>query len=449
MLAGCGILPPPLPSVTPHSGAAADTAAAIDPLSITGVRSMTLTGSPDAAPVALALTYLDGAENLNNALDAAVLAQLDEYLGERGPFAPELPPAGLAPTSEALPAHGLTVATDAILATRNWFGLRVRAAVDGVPIAQSMLYANTATGRIYTPADLVDDAALGSLSAASGVTAQALPTLSFAADGAIVLAGANGSETSTIAADSARGLLNEAGREIQDAAVSGTPFRAPAVVTFAHVPCALLACVALTYDDGPSPTTTPALLDLLADEGVPATFFVVGSHVAAHPEIVAREHAEGHAVENHSWSHPNLATLAAPDVARELAGTDEAIVAAGAPQPSFIRAPFGSAGGPVPDVAEHPLVYWSVDSFDWRDRNGGVFVPRILDRIEPGGIILMHDVYDSTVAGQERLIAALRHRGYTFVTVPQLFSGQELTAGQQYTCRGVDDSDAGPACNGR
>ncbi len=437
--------------MTPQVGAAATTIAPIDPLSIAGVRSLTLAGSPHSAPVATALTYLDGAEGIDNALDASVLTQIDEYLGERGPFAAELPPGGLTSTSNDLPPHGLTIATDVILAAQSWFGLRIRAAVDGNPVAQWTLYTDAATDEVYTPADLIDGSDVDAITEAAGATVGTLPTLAFAADGSIVLAAGGDTETGTasIERDRARGLLNETGRRIQDAADSGEPFHAPTTAAFPHVPCSLIACVALTYDDGPSPTTTPALLDVLADEGVPATFFVVGSHVAAHPEIVARANAEGHAVENHSWSHPDLATLPAPDVARELAATDDAIRAAGVPTPTFIRAPFGSAGGAVPTTADHPLAYWSVDSFDWRDRDGGTFVPRILGKIQPGGVILMHDIYASSVSAQKRLIEALRDRGYTFVTVPQLFSGHALGAGQQYTCRGTGVSDAGPACDGR
>jgi peptidoglycan/xylan/chitin deacetylase (PgdA/CDA1 family) len=435
--------------MTPQAGAAATTIAPIDPLSIAGVRSLTLAGSPHSAQVATALTYLDGAEGIDNALDASVLTQIDEYLGERGPFAAELPPGGLASTSDDLPARGLTIATDVILAAQSWFGLRVRAAVDGNPVAQWTLYTDAATDEVYTPADLIAGSDPDAITEAAGADVETLPTLAFAADGSIVLAAGRESDTASIDRDAARGLLNDTGREIQAAAESREPFHAPETAASPHVPCSLIACVALTYDDGPSPTTTPALLDVLADEGVPATFFVVGSHVNAHPEIVARANAEGHAVENHSWSHPDLATLSAPDVARELAATDDAIRAAGAPTPTFIRAPFGSADGAVPTTAGHPLAYWSVDAFDWRDRDGGTFVPRILDKIQPGGIILMHDIYASSVSAQKRLIDALRDRGYTFVTVPQLFSGQALGAGQQYTCRGTGLSDAGPACNGR
>lgn len=446
-LAGCALIPAPLPTLIPDAGAAAVTASTVDPLSIPGARTMTLAGSPASARVATSLIYLDGAENLNNALDASVLDQLDAYLGARGPYAAQLPPSGLALTSDALPSRGLTIATDAVLAAGDWIELRARSAVDGVAVRQWSLFADTQTGEVHSPADLVADPA--GLAAAAGTSQDSVSTLGFAADGSVTLASGVGEQTATLDYARARDLLTQTGRAVQDAAASGAAFRAPGVVPFVHVPCALVACVALTYDDGPSPTTTPALLDVLAQERVPATFFAVGSHVAAHPDIVARERAEGNAVENHSWSHPNLATLSGPEVATELGRTDAAIAAAGGATPQLIRAPFGSAGGAVPQTATHPLVYWSVDAFDWWDRDSTVFVPRVLRKIQPGGIVLMHDIYASTVAGQKRLIGALRGQGYTFVTVPQLFSGVELAAGQQYTCRGRGVSDSGPACTGR
>src|SRR5213596_3164690 len=86
--------------------------------------------------------------------------------------------------------------------------------------------------------------------------------------------------------------------------------------------------IAMTFDDGPSPTLTPKLLDLLAAHHIKATFFVIGQNVAEHPEVVARAVREGHEIGNHSWSHPNFGRMSDEGVRRELKRTEDAITKA-------------------------------------------------------------------------------------------------------------------------
>jgi peptidoglycan/xylan/chitin deacetylase (PgdA/CDA1 family) len=276
-----------------------------------------------------------------------------------------------------------------------------------------------------------------------------MDSLAFAADGsASIRTTGDSSETLTLSRDAVAPFLSDSGRAVQTEAARAVAFRASTSASPAqpYVPCALIACVALTFDDGPSPDTTPDLLDILRDEGVRATFFVEGRWASAYPDLIRREVAEGHSVENHTWDHPDLATLPADRITEQITSTDQAIVAAGVPRPTLIRAPYGSAGGAVAQTADRPLVFWSIDAFDWRDQQPGVFVPRVLDGIEPGGITLMHDIYPTTVAGQRLLIGTLRDRGYTFVTVPQLYAGAPLQAGVTYSCLGDGLAATGPAC---
>ena len=99
--------------------------------------------------------------------------------------------------------------------------------------------------------------------------------------------------------------------------------------------------IAMTFDDGPSATLTPKLLDLLAAHHIKATFFVIGENVAEHPEIVARAAQEGHEIANHSWSHPNFGKMSDEGVRSQLQRTDDAIKSATGKRPTLMRPPTG------------------------------------------------------------------------------------------------------------
>src|SRR5438128_7898270 len=100
--------------------------------------------------------------------------------------------------------------------------------------------------------------------------------------------------------------------------------------------------IAITFDDGPSATLTPKLLDLLAAHHIKTTFFVIGENVAEHPDIVARAAREGHEIGNHSWSHPNLGKMSDEAVRRQLRQTDDAVRQATGKRPTLMRPPYGS-----------------------------------------------------------------------------------------------------------
>lgn len=200
------------------------------------------------------------------------------------------------------------------------------------------------------------------------------------------------------------------------------PPPAPAAAAAAAPDCAALACVALTFDDGPGPDTG-RLLDELAARGVHATFFVVGRQIAREPGAVAREVAEGHVVGNHTWDHAMLPGLSDEAVAAELDSTSQAIVAEGAPAPTLARPPYGSLSPSVTQAfggRGMAAVLWDVDTEDWKNRDAGVTTERALAGAHPGAIILMHDIHPSTVDAVPGLVDALRARGFTLVTVAQL-----------------------------
>ncbi|QMU78579.1 polysaccharide deacetylase family protein [Streptacidiphilus sp. PB12-B1b] len=208
--------------------------------------------------------------------------------------------------------------------------------------------------------------------------------------------------------------------------------------------CSRLACVALTFDDGPSEATS-ALLDHLDAAHAKATFFVVGQQVQAFPEQLRREVADGQAIGNHTFTHPVLASLTADQVHDELADTQDAVFKAAGVRPTLMRPPYGSYSAAVRSFGL-PLVVWDVDSMDWSHHDPAMVLRRAAAGIRPGSIILMHDTQPETLAAVPQLIRNLRASGYTLVTVPQLFAGTRLDPGSVYRDR---DSAARPDADSR
>jgi peptidoglycan/xylan/chitin deacetylase (PgdA/CDA1 family) len=200
--------------------------------------------------------------------------------------------------------------------------------------------------------------------------------------------------------------------------------------------CLVLRCVALTFDDGPV-ADTQRLLSMLATDGVRATFFTVGEMVTDHPEMVRAEVAAGDEVGNHSWSHPQLTHLSDSAVRSQVERTAQAIEDAGAPRPTLFRPPYGAIDARVrTDLAAEgvPAILWSVDTLDWLHRDPNSVYRRAVNGVRPGSVVLMHDIHPTTVTAVPRIIATLKERGYTFVTVSELY-GDELKPGVAYEGR--------------
>src|SRR5213596_1759339 len=182
--------------------------------------------------------------------------------------------------------------------------------------------------------------------------------------------------------------------------------------------------IALTFDDGPSATLTPKLLDLLAAHHIKATFFVIGENVAEHPEIVARAAREGHEIGNHSWSHPNFGKMSDDNVRSQLRRTDDAIRSAMGNRPTLMRPPYGSITAPekrwVHDEFGYRIILWDVDPYDWKRPGPAVVLNRILKETQPGSIVLSHDIHPGTIEAMPSTFNALEAKGFNFVTVSEL-----------------------------
>jgi peptidoglycan/xylan/chitin deacetylase (PgdA/CDA1 family) len=182
--------------------------------------------------------------------------------------------------------------------------------------------------------------------------------------------------------------------------------------------------IAMTFDDGPSATLTPKLLDLLAAHHIKATFFVIGENVAEHPEIVARAAQGGHEIGNHSWSHPNFGKMSDENVRRQLWRTDDAIKNATGKRPTLLRPPYGSITARekrwIHDEFGYQIILWDVDPNDWKQPGPAVVRNRILQETRPGSIVLSHDIHSGTIQAMPSTLDALEAKGFKFVTVSDL-----------------------------
>jgi peptidoglycan-N-acetylglucosamine deacetylase len=177
--------------------------------------------------------------------------------------------------------------------------------------------------------------------------------------------------------------------------------------------------VRLTFDDGPVRPNTPRVLNVLSNYRVKATFFVVGQRARRYPRLVKREYREGHSVQNHTYSHPDLTTLGNARIRRELRATNQAIEAAGVPRPYRFRPPKGVTNARVRSLGVSLgliQTLWSVDPHDWANPPATVICRRVVTNVRPGSIVLLHDgsVGTNTEEALPCIIKRLRAQGYGF-----------------------------------
>lgn len=180
--------------------------------------------------------------------------------------------------------------------------------------------------------------------------------------------------------------------------------------------------VSLTFDDGPHPTYTPQILDVLARHGVKATFFVNGRNAERYPHLIDRIKAEGHVIANHGWDHSNLTKLSAAAISDQIGGTQSVLGRRGVAS-RCLRPPYGATNSSVQQqAAAHGLrtINWSVDPFDFRRPGAGAIADRVTSRLRPGAVVLLHDGggnRDQTVAALDTIIARTHAVGYRFGTI--------------------------------
>ncbi|WP_298618040.1 polysaccharide deacetylase family protein [uncultured Thermosynechococcus sp.] len=184
--------------------------------------------------------------------------------------------------------------------------------------------------------------------------------------------------------------------------------------------------VALTFDDGPWGSSTRQVLQILKEEDVKATFFVLGKHALMYPHVLAEIVKAGHAVGNHSWSHP-YKRVASEVAKQEIENTSALIAKQSQAQTRLFRPPGGNLTTGLVDYAKskhYAIIMWSVDTHDTRPNTTAAdIVERALREVKAGSIILLHDGggdRTTTRKALPTLIRRLRQKGYRFVTVPEL-----------------------------
>ena len=194
--------------------------------------------------------------------------------------------------------------------------------------------------------------------------------------------------------------------------------------------------VALTFDDGPLAGCTDRILDILAQNGAKATFFIQGKQAVLYPELVARASAMGCEIGNHTYNHKDLTALSDQDVLAQIESVNELVTQITGAGCSLVRPPHGRGwrDSHVLELVPYPLIMWSIDTKDWSTRNAAKTIDAVLDEVKDGDIILMHDVYTETVEAAQKIIPELVARGYKLTTVSEMFAfkGLELSAGHAY-----------------
>lgn len=189
--------------------------------------------------------------------------------------------------------------------------------------------------------------------------------------------------------------------------------------------------VALTYDDGPQPKFTEALLEALKKHATPATFFLIGKRAHKHQALVERIWKDGHELGNHSWSHSILIGRTQRFIRKEIDDTDAAIKASGYDKEIHFRAPHGFKFWYLPKVLssiQRTHILFDVVAWDWLSPGRDAIVKKVLKHVRPGSIILMHDGVGNkkdTIAASEIIIQTLKDQGYRFATISELLSLQQ------------------------
>jgi len=188
--------------------------------------------------------------------------------------------------------------------------------------------------------------------------------------------------------------------------------------------------VALTFDDGPTPYTTPPILDYLERTGTPATFFVLGLYAHTWPDLIQREWNDGFAIGAHSWDHPSLPILPDSQMPHQFGDTLAAVHAAIGQDACiwFWRPPYGEYNLRIVDIGRGyglTAIMWNVDPTDWARPGAQAIASRVLAQARPGSIILLHDGparREQTLAALPLILDGLRARGLTPVTLPRLLA---------------------------
>lgn len=195
--------------------------------------------------------------------------------------------------------------------------------------------------------------------------------------------------------------------------------------------------IALTFDDGPSGRYTQRLLDGLAKRDVKVTFLLCGYRMETYPKMVQTIYEQGHEIGLHGYSHKDMSKMTLHEIAGELSDT-AALLPKGC-RPAFLRPPGGASSQQTAQAAKSAglaLLNWSVDPRDWATHDAAAVQTAVVQNIQDGDVILLHDMCDCSVDAALAIIDTLRAQGFQFVTVSELarIKGVSPQPGVMYTC---------------
>lgn len=191
--------------------------------------------------------------------------------------------------------------------------------------------------------------------------------------------------------------------------------------------------VALTFDDGPG-KYTKELVDLLSKNNVKASFFMVGQNIKNYKSYVKYAYDNGMEICNHSQNHKNLKNLSKDEILDEINSVDDMLEKITGQKPKYYRSPGGNQNDTVLSTIPKPCILWNVDTRDWESRDTQKIIDKTLKEVDDGDIILMHEIYKTTLDAVEPIIVKLKEKGYNFVTVTELYQikGVPLENGKVY-----------------
>lgn len=178
--------------------------------------------------------------------------------------------------------------------------------------------------------------------------------------------------------------------------------------------------IAFTFDDGPSETNTNYLLDNLDKYDAKVTFFVLGSRVNSNKETIKRAYLEGNDIGSHTYNHQNLNLLSDVALIDEVKKTNEAIKEVIGTSPTLLRPPYGNLTDHGKELANMSIILWNIDPLDWKYKDKNRVANEIIEHAHDGAIILVHDIYKSSVEGALLAMEELQKQGYAFVTINEM-----------------------------
>lgn len=178
--------------------------------------------------------------------------------------------------------------------------------------------------------------------------------------------------------------------------------------------------IAFTFDDGPSTTTTNYLLDNLDKYNARVTFFVLGSRIESNKEVLKRSYLQGNDIGSHTYNHRNLNLLKDAGIIDEVKRTNDKVKEVIGTTPILLRPPYGNLTDHGKELANMHVILWDIDPLDWKYKDKNRVANEIVEHAHDGAIVLVHDIYKSSVEGALLAMEELEKQGYAFVTITEM-----------------------------